>query len=173
MRFSTIFTVLTAGAMAFASAVPGVVVKRGITQYEDAFTTLHKKCDDIFPQFADCHDDDCTNTIVLEIVAVIKECHDNIISFPEVFGDNNLAIIVANVVIDIADTLDNHKKDCGDRCPNIINTYAQVDIALKDCLAVAFNLCLGLALLVSVLLLGLLVTLKDIVFTLVIAVCLL
>ena len=74
MRFSVIFTVLAAGAMAFAGAVPDIVVKRSNTDIVNAFNDLSDKCDTIIPKFDDCHDDTCSALICAELVVAIDEC---------------------------------------------------------------------------------------------------
>jgi hypothetical protein len=168
MRFFTIFTVLAAGVMAFAGAVPEIVEKRSTTDVQNAFTTLNNQCDTILPKFGGCSDNDCTLSIVLELVAAINTCKNTLGGVTGGIATPGLASVVAGVVIvsgselsgyrathissqKITNALKGHKDQCGSGCPNVNSIYAQVDVALSLCLGVAFNLCLGLVVLVGVL----------------------
>ncbi|KAF9649480.1 hypothetical protein BDM02DRAFT_3113693 [Thelephora ganbajun] len=173
MRFSTIFTVLAVGAMAFAGAVPEIVAKRSITDITNAFNDLSNKCDTILSKFDNCWDDTCSDAIVVELVGAIDVCTTSLGGLTGGLGTPALATVVANVVIKIADSLDVHKTKCGSRCPNLLTTYGKVDVSLSACLTVCFNLCIGLAVLVSALLVNLVVLLKGISLFLVLKVCLL
>ena len=97
MRFSTIFTVLAAGVVAFAGAVPEIVAKRSNGDITQAFNTLSQQCDTIFPEFATCGNDQCTKDITAKIVAAIDVCTGTINSHPG--GLANLA--VAKVIVDV------------------------------------------------------------------------
>ena len=97
MRFSTIFTVLAAGVMAFAGAVPEIVAKRSNNDIIGAFNTLSNQCDTILPQYASCGNDQCTQAITAQLVAAINVCTSTLNSHPG--GLANLA--VANVVVDL------------------------------------------------------------------------
>ena len=97
MRFSTIFTVLATGVMAFAGAVPEIVAKRSNTDITNAFHTLSNQCDTILPEFAHCGNDQCTKDITAKVVAAIDVCTATINSHPG--GLANLA--VAKVIVDV------------------------------------------------------------------------
>ena len=71
MRFSTIFTVLAAGAMAFASAVPA---KRSASDIQSVFNNLSGNCDTILSKLDSCQDDSCTSEIVGELASAIDGC---------------------------------------------------------------------------------------------------
>jgi len=150
MRFSTIFTVLAAGAVAFASAVPEIVAKRSGVEVEAELIVLSGKCDNIIPKFDHCYDDDCTNEIVFELIAVIKDCNTKIGGFLGVIATPNIASIVVEIVTKITVALKNHKTHCDSGCPNILATYALIDISLSAWLRVCLDICLGLFVLVSV-----------------------
>jgi len=97
MRFSTIFTVLAAGVMAFAGAVPEIVAKRSNGDITDAFNTLDSHCDSILPEFGSCGNDQCTNDITVKLTAAIDACTGAINNHPG--GLANLA--VANVIVKV------------------------------------------------------------------------
>lgn len=93
MRFSTILTVLAAGVMAFAGAVPEIVTKRSATQMQNSWTALGDKCNNILPKLGNCGNDACTNSVSLELRAAIDECTSDmggivggIIATPELAG---------------------------------------------------------------------------------------
>ena len=73
MRFSTIFTVLAAGAMALAGAIPEIVEKRS-TGVLDAFNTLNNQCNTIIPQLGTCTTNGCTSGVIVQLVAAINVC---------------------------------------------------------------------------------------------------
>jgi len=98
MRFSTIFTVLAAGAMAFASAVPEIVAKRSTTDIQNAFYDLSGKCDTILPKLYDCKDDTCSTLVCAELVDAIDECTAVLGGLTGGFGTATLAFAVADVV---------------------------------------------------------------------------
>ena len=74
MRFSTIFTVLAAGAMAFAGAIPEVVEKRATSDVVNAFNTLNNQCNTFIPQLGACTTNDCTSAVIVQLVAAINVC---------------------------------------------------------------------------------------------------
>ena len=98
MRFSTIFTALTAGAVVFAGAVPGVVTKRSNTDITNAFSDLSDKCDTIIPKFDDCHDDTCSASICAELIVAIDECTTVLGGVTGGLGTLAVAHVVADVV---------------------------------------------------------------------------
>jgi len=53
MRFSTIFTVLTCGAMAMAAAIPNALVARGTDDIVKVLVDLDVKLDVILPKFGE------------------------------------------------------------------------------------------------------------------------
>jgi len=172
MRFSTIFTVLTAGVMAFAGAVPEIVAKRSNTDITNAFTDLSHKCDTIIPKYDSCYDDTCSEEITLELVAAIDACTSILGGTYGGLGTPAVAAVVADAVVKITVGLDAHKTKCGDKCPGLIDIYAKVDLSLSVCLKAVFGLCLGLLVLVTALILKLVVILKGLSLVLVLKVCL-
>ena len=170
MRFSTIFTVIAAGAMAFASSVPELIAKRSTTDIQNAFSDLGDKCsNDILPKFDDCSDDTCTIEICAEIIAAIDDCKTTIGGFTGI-GTIGLATVIVDDVLavsggkflgpwysahmpfqTIAVGLQTHKDKCGGNCPGILTTYAEVDVSLSACLSLCFSLCFGLSFLISTL----------------------
>ena len=165
MRFSTVFTVIATGAMAFAAVIPDSVVKRSTTDIQNAFTNLGSQCDTIIPKFNDCSSDDCTNEVVSELVSAINNCKNNLGGSGGA-GDSNLANAVSGVVNvsggkllephsthsqfqKIASGLEDHKNKCGSGCPNVLTAYGQVDSSLSGTLSACFNLSSGLVSLVS------------------------
>jgi len=168
MRFSTIFTVLTAGAMAFAGAVPEIIAKRSNADIQKAFTDLSKKCDTIIPKFDNCYDDKCSDTIAVELIVAIDACTSTLGGLTGGLGSSAVANVVAEVTTvsvgellglnlayalfqKIAVGLDTHKKKCGSGCPGLGLIYAKVDLSLSLCLKAVLNLCLGLLVLLTAL----------------------
>ena len=168
MRFSTIFTVLAAGAMAFAGSVPEIVAKRSNTDIKNAFNDLSDKCDTIIPKFDDCYDDTCTASICAELIVAIGECTTVLGGLTGGLGTLTVAHAVVDVVTvsagqlpgfystnatfqKISVGLEDHKTQCGSGCPGLIDIYADVDVSLSVCLQAVFGLCLGLLALVTVL----------------------
>jgi len=98
MRFSTIFTVLAAGAMAFAGAVPEIVAKRSITDVQNTVADLSHKIDTITPKFGNCFDSTCSNEIVLEIVAAVDACTASLGPLSGGTATTALVTVVADVV---------------------------------------------------------------------------
>ena len=167
MRFSTIFTVLAAGAMAFAGAVPEIVAKRSNTDMKNAFDDLDNKCDTIIPKFSGCKDDTCSALVVAELVVAIKECTTVLGGLSGGLG----TITVANAVVGVVTvsvgrlpgstslTLPCRKSlpvstrtrpSVAASAPGLINIYADIDLSLSVCLQTVFNLCTGLVALVTV-----------------------
>ena len=168
MRFFAIFTVVAAGVMALAGAIPEAAMKRDVATIQNAFSTLENKVDTIMPKFNGCNNDDCTTEVVVELVAVISDCTNVLGSVNGGIGTLALASVVAEVFTvsfgkssglhftymllqKITVGLGNHKNQCGSGCPNILSIYAQIDVALSVCLNLCFQLCLGLSGLVSLL----------------------
>jgi hypothetical protein len=168
MRFSTIFTVLAAGAMAFAGAVPEIVAKRSNADIQNAFTDLSHKCDTIIPKFDNCWDDECSDAIVVELVAAVDVCTAALGGLHGGLATPALATVVAEVVTvsvgrfpgfhltdaclqKISVGLDGHKTKCGSKCPGLIDIYAKVDLSLSLCLKAVFELVFGLLVLVTAL----------------------
>ena len=172
MHFSTIFTVLAAGAMAFAGAVPAsgpvAIAKRSNTDIKNAFNDLSDKCDAIFPKYSGCTDDTCSALLAAEIVVAVSECTTVLGGLTGGLG----TLTVANAVVEavtvsvgqlpefhsthtafqkISVGLDTHKTQCGSGCPGLIDIYADVDLSLSVCLQAVFGLCFGLLALVTVL----------------------
>ena len=85
MRFSTIFTVLTASAMAFAGVISQISVKRSITDVQEV-------CDD-FITMADvfhfeimscqCSNDTCSVITIEQLVNTINDCSIALNTLPE------------------------------------------------------------------------------------------
>ena len=98
MRFFTVFTVLAASAMAFAGAIPDIIAKRGVADVQNSMTALSNQCDTILPKFDDCHDDDCTTTIVLELDAAINSCKNTLGGLTGGLGSPALASVVVDLV---------------------------------------------------------------------------
>ena len=100
MRFSTIFTVIAAGALALAGAVPDMIEKR-TGDITSIFNTLNDQCNDILPQFGDCYDDDCTTSIVADLNVAIKACTSSLggISGLILLPPPGLVSLVANIVV--------------------------------------------------------------------------
>jgi len=151
MRFSTIFTVLAAGATAFAAAVPGIAMKRSVTDIQNAFNTFSSAADTIIPKLDDCMDDTCSKNIVTELVQAISACNSTIGGLTGGPATPALTSLVANVVTvsngkfpgshftdaslqKIGVGLDGHKTKCGSKCPGLPDIYAQVDSPLSLCL---------------------------------------
>ena len=166
MRFSTIFAVLSASAMAFASVVPEIVAKRSVTDVQKPFTDLSSKCDTIIPKFDSCNDDQCSDSIVNELVSAINDHTTTLGGVTGGPGTSPVATSVSDVVTvsvgedpgirfthtplqKITKALDAHKTKCGSKCPNLINTYAKVDPPFSLFLKDAFNLAPGLVNLVT------------------------
>jgi len=160
MRFSTIFTVLAAGAMAFAGAVPEIVAKRSNVNIQNAFNALNSQCDTIIPQLKNCNDNDCTSGVIVQLVAAIDSCKTTLGSCTGGIATTAVASVVADVVTKITVGLNDHKNGCS-QCTDLVDIYAQVDVALSACLGVVFKLCLGLSLLVSLLLVSVVVILNG------------
>ncbi|KAF9780331.1 hypothetical protein BJ322DRAFT_333992 [Thelephora terrestris] len=174
MRFSTIFTVLAAGAMAIAGAVPEIVAKRSTNDIQSAFTTLSNKCDTILPKFTSCSDNDCTTTVVAELVVAIEACTAVVKGCDGGVPSAALVEVVVEVVVKIVAALSAHVDVCIG-CDGLIDIYASVNVALAACLAVVVELCAGLAALLSIAvgLLGVVSALISLDFTAVLSVCLL
>jgi len=173
MRFSTIFTVLAAGVMAFAGAVPEIAAKRSTDDIIGAFHTLSGQCNDIFPKFANCKNDECTKVITAEIVAAVNVCTDTLNNHPGGLSNPEVANVIVGVVTDIALALDVHVNTCGSECPGAIEIFADVDLSLSLCLQVVLKLCIGLIATLPGLLVNLAATLKLLCFDLVIKACVL
>ena len=164
MRFSTVLTVLAAGTMAFAGAIPKT---SDTTDVQNVFNNLSTQSDAILPKLDSCGDDDCTNKVVLQLADAINDCKNKIGPLPGGPGDNSTANLVAGMVTvslgealpgpqsthitfqKIETGLEDHKKKCGSGCPKILTTYAQLDSPLSGCLNASFNLYTGLSTLVS------------------------
>ena len=163
MRFSTIFTVIAAGAMAFASALPA---KRSNADVQAALTALGNQCDTIVPKFGNCQDDDCNKNVILQMTAAIDDCKNTIGGLTGGNPDSDLANAVASVVNvgggkllgphfihtpfqKCTADLDDHKTTCGSGCPNLPTLYGQIDDSLSACLSTCFNLFSGLPALVT------------------------
>jgi len=171
MRFSTIFTVLAAGVMAFAGAVPEIVAKRSNEDITGAFNTLRSQCNDIFPKFTNCDNDQCTKEITVEIVAAVNVCTATLNNHPGGIANLEVANLIVEVVAEIAAALDLHVNTCGSECPGAIDIFADVDLSLSLCLQVVLKLCIGLISLLPDLFVNLAVTLKLLCFNLVLNAC--
>ena len=153
--------------MAFAGAVPEIVAKRSNVDIQNAFNALNSQCDTIIPQLNNCHDNDCTSGVIVQLVAAIDDCKTTLGSCTGGIATTAVASVVADVVTvsygvflepypthappqKITVGLNNHKNGCS-QCTDLVDIYAQVDVALSACLGVVFQLCLGLSLLVSLL----------------------
>ena len=166
MRFSTIFTVLATGALAFAGSVPETAAKKNATDIQNPFTDLSHKCDTIIPKFDNCVDDHCSDEIVVELVTAINGSTNALDGLPGGPSTPDLATVVSDVVTvsvgkylglrsthtpfqKITRALDAHKTGCGPKCPSLMNTYAKLDPPFSLCLKAAFNLAPGLPPLVA------------------------
>lgn len=119
MRFSTVFSVLAFGVMALAAAVaPDVLVSRSNADISSTISALDKKCDAILPQFGwftfsfersssadaqgyiegSCMDPNCTQTLVLEIVAAVDVATAACLNLKGI-SNSILAKEIADVVI--------------------------------------------------------------------------
>ncbi|KAF9783963.1 hypothetical protein BJ322DRAFT_888143 [Thelephora terrestris] len=174
MRFFTIFTVLAAGAMAIAGAVPEIVAKRSTTDIQNAFSTLSGQCDSILPKFTSCNDNACTTTVVAELVVAIEACTTVLKGCGPGIPTTDLVNVVVEVIVKITAALSAHVGVCVG-CSGLIDIYASVNVALAACLAVVVELCVGLAGLLSLAvgLLAIVSTLISLGFNAVISVCLL
>ena len=83
MRFSTVFAVLTASAMAFAGAVPQAAVKRSVESARDACDGFIIKVQHIIPKFRDCSNDTCSSAIVHHLDDVIDACTAALHTLPD------------------------------------------------------------------------------------------
>ena len=116
MRFSTIFAVLAAGAMAFASAVPEIIEKRATA--ETALTDLSNQCDTILPKFGGCSDITCSTAVVVELCAAIDTCTGVLggvgggLPYPAlvtlVFNIIDVSIVISRVPLRSHALLENH-----------------------------------------------------------------
>lgn len=98
MRFFTIFTVLTAGAMAFAGVVPEIVEKRSTKDVQNAFTDLGHKFDAIIPKFDNCWDSQCSDAIVVELASAIDGFTATIGGLPGGLGSIPLATTIKDII---------------------------------------------------------------------------
>ncbi|KAF9785146.1 hypothetical protein BJ322DRAFT_811805 [Thelephora terrestris] len=171
MRFSTVISVLACGAMAFAAALaPGVLVGRSSTGVSDAVSVLNHKCDSILPLFDTCNDAQCTDTIVLKLVAEVDVATAACVNLNEGISAP-LVQGVAGVVSKIILKLNSHKLSCGGKCGDF-SVYAKIDLCISLWLQ-QLGVCVsGILVSVAALLLDVVLVLQGLSLSLILKVCL-
>ena len=116
MRFSTVFCVLAASAVALAAAIPINTVPNGSsnmdvpntsnnpdqqssnTDVPTAFNNLDQQSSTPLGEFDNCLSDDCTTQAVNDLTTTLNNCGDIVKSVPNGTGDDNDATAVVNFV---------------------------------------------------------------------------
>jgi len=145
MRFSAIFSVLVASAMASAGVVPKMIAKRTPAEVQEVITKVSDESEPILSKFDSCGgNDECLSGLVGQLVTQLGTCPPNIEPLSCDAPDDGLTNAVANLKTRFADSIDPFRSEYSEDHPLFITALANLDTTLSECLKAASNQCPGL-----------------------------